>query len=773
MVAKITIGKSIAGVINYNEKKVKQDKAAFFHSDNMYLDTHKLTYQNKIDIFEDLISKRPKVQSNAVHIALAFDKSEHIDQFTLREISDKYLAGLGFNKQPYLVYQHFDADHPHIHIVTTNIVDEKKAIDLHGIGRELSEPVRKSIEQEFNLIVAEGRSTAKKERQRIPVEEYSKAGTKARISEIVRDISKTFAFASLAEYNTILNRYGVMADQGTDGSKIRENKGLVYRLLNEEGEMYGHSIKASAIFESPTLKNIEARFGKNKVRKVKGKGSVKSVIDSVFKAYNRIDRETFVRELTSKGIEPVFRTNKENITYGLQFIDHNTKSVYKASELGKTYSAAQLMARFGAFAISSAQEREAGRIMEAAYRQIKRDSPSYYFESTLLRDLPKLNLKLKLQQHFSGQSFELIDFMVYDFKERKREKLALTLQQEQLSFKDRATALLRFINVKPDIDLKTKLIFLLSNNVLVQQRGNDIILSDDRGKAVQVVIPGTTIAELFRTKDRSNYTLTEKDKIPFTLTERKLFANLGKGQPIPDDYRFASAYKVSFPRMERYTAKEMVPVLQSALTRNYLHEVLPKIDTTNAGRLMEELTNRGLLVKQNRVGELYIGYYRTANENFIKLPEQIASVLYKGGYNSQMERKLNDLVFLQNGTRVSTRYDMAVKIRQYGDQQKYRGIQQLVSNIESKNPQLYQLLHEASKRMFVATDPKDPDLAIKNKFDNLVTQIIFNVVVNYPSKNLSPKSNINHQYINNYIDGEVKKLTRSIKQHRDNKGRIL
>ncbi|MGI8583448.1 MAG: relaxase/mobilization nuclease domain-containing protein [Chitinophagaceae bacterium] len=35
---------------------------------------------------------------------------------------------IGFAEQPYLVYQHLDAGHPHIHIVTTNIQQSGKRI---------------------------------------------------------------------------------------------------------------------------------------------------------------------------------------------------------------------------------------------------------------------------------------------------------------------------------------------------------------------------------------------------------------------------------------------------------------------------------------------------------------------------------------------------------------------------------------------------------------------------------------------------------------------
>jgi hypothetical protein len=773
MVAKITVGKSISGVINYNEKKVKEDKAVFFHSGNMPLDSDKLSYMDKVNTFEMLMEEQPNVKTNAVHIALAFDKSEHIDQATLREISEKYLGGIGFAEQPYLIYQHFDADHPHIHIVTTNLTEDRNRIDLHDIGRVKSEPIRKEIEKEFNLVVAEGRTTAAKQRERIPVGEYSKAGTKARISQIVRDISKTFAYASLAEYNTVLNKYGVMADQGTEGSKIRERKGLVYRLTNEQGEMYGHSIKASAIYDAPTLKNIEAKFEKNKVRKAQGKTGIKTVIDQVFKSYKHIDQKTFDRELASKNIEVVYRKNKEGLTYGLQFIDLTNKSVYKSSEIGKDYSPAQLLTRFSNYSLSNTQEKEISKALEAVYRQVKRSGPEYFFESTLIRALPKLKLDDQLMKLIPGLPVETARIIAGDFINKKNERLPQVVQQEQLAFKDRATGLLKFINIKTGLDLKTKLIFLLSNNIELKQVGNDVLLSDDRGKGVHVNIPGITIQELFKTKEKVNFVLTDKDKLPFTITERKIFTDIGKGNRIPDDYKYGSAYKVSFPRMDAFTDISTMAHIQQSLTRNYLHEVLPKISQVNAGAIMEELTSRGLLVKPNRAGELFIGYYRTANENYIKVPDQLSRVLLKGGYNSEVEKKLNELVYFQKGTSVSSRYDLIVKIKQYADQEKFAGIQTVLNNIKGKNPELHQILKSVADKMFVAKDKNDPEFALKNKFDKLVTQIIYNVLVNYPSKSLTPNTNINHQYIKNYIDVEANKLMKSIKRQSENKGKTI
>ena len=40
------------------------------------------------------------------------------------------MQGIGFGNQPYLVYQHHDAGHPHIHMVTANIQADGQRIKM-------------------------------------------------------------------------------------------------------------------------------------------------------------------------------------------------------------------------------------------------------------------------------------------------------------------------------------------------------------------------------------------------------------------------------------------------------------------------------------------------------------------------------------------------------------------------------------------------------------------------------------------------------------------
>lgn len=60
---------------------------------------------------------------------------------------------IGFGAQPYLVYEHHNAGHRHIHIVSTNIQRAGSRIKLHNVGRNQSEKARKEIE--FKLFKAQ------------------------------------------------------------------------------------------------------------------------------------------------------------------------------------------------------------------------------------------------------------------------------------------------------------------------------------------------------------------------------------------------------------------------------------------------------------------------------------------------------------------------------------------------------------------------------------------------------------------------------------------
>lgn len=351
MVARINSGKSIKGALNYNEQKVGQGRASLMMAGNYPLEKDLLDYDQKLLVLQRQAQLNERVVTNCVHISLNFETNEKIAPAVMDNIVQDYLAQIGFGEQPYLVYRHTDAAHPHVHIVTTNIQPDGGRISLHNLGKERSEPARETIELKYGLIRARGRGSNQQVRQELEQLKpgavtratYGKEETKKAITQIVTLALQKYNVSSLPELNAVLNQFGVKADRGNEQSNTYRNGGLLYRLIDEQGRHIGVPIKASKIYNSPTLKKLEGRFEKNKERRPLLKNKLKFQIDRILKKYQTITKETLVRELAKQDIQLLFRENKDGVIYGLTYIDHRNRSVFNGSDLGKAYSAKAIL----------------------------------------------------------------------------------------------------------------------------------------------------------------------------------------------------------------------------------------------------------------------------------------------------------------------------------------------------------------------------------------------------------------------------------------------
>src|SRR5215831_3277105 len=120
MVAVIKKGHSLSRLVNYNEHKVQEGKAECIEAVHYPKDLERLNFHDKLKRLENLAALNENVTANSVHISLNFDPSDKLAKQDLKVIASTYMKSIGFSNQPYLVYQHHDAGHPHIHIVTTN-----------------------------------------------------------------------------------------------------------------------------------------------------------------------------------------------------------------------------------------------------------------------------------------------------------------------------------------------------------------------------------------------------------------------------------------------------------------------------------------------------------------------------------------------------------------------------------------------------------------------------------------------------------------------------
>lgn len=348
MVAVIKTGHSIYRIINYNENKVKEGVAECIGAANYPVDHDKMSINMKLKHFLKRMELNENVKRNSVHISLNFDVSEsHLSQGKLMNIADAYMGKLGFGKQPYLIYQHHDAGHPHIHIVTTNIEADGKRIDLHHLGIRKSEPARKYIEKAFALVKAEARKKQTYKLQPIAAQrvQYGKSQTKRAIQNVLDYVIGQYKYTSLPELNAVLKQYNVLAERGSENSRVYQHKGLLYRVLDSGGNPVGVPIKASAFYSKPTLQFLETKFRENGAKRMQHKARVKNAVDLALLGKEWVTMDELSRALDREGVSTVFRKNPEGLIYGITYVDHRTKCVFKGSALGKKYSAKAIQER--------------------------------------------------------------------------------------------------------------------------------------------------------------------------------------------------------------------------------------------------------------------------------------------------------------------------------------------------------------------------------------------------------------------------------------------
>ncbi|HRN73535.1 MAG TPA: relaxase/mobilization nuclease domain-containing protein [Ginsengibacter sp.] len=341
MVARINTNRSIAKTFNYNEQKVQQGKAEILAESGFLKDVQRLNFHDKINHFERYTSLRDSAKTNTLHVSLNFDPSEKLSNEKMIDIAAAYMEKIGFGQQPYLVYRHYDSGHPHLHVVSVNIKRDGDRISMHNLGRNQSEKARKEIEIEFGLVKAEDKKNADPMKLQ-PVNAkkvtYGKAETRRAIANVLGPVINQYKFTSLAELNAILGLYNINADRGQEGSRIYRNNGLTYRILDEQGNKVGVPQRASSFFMKPTLAKLEGKFLENESLRLPYKKRLQTAIAWVLSKYPA-NIESFVKALEKENISVVLRKGKENVIYGITYVDHKTKCVFNGSDLGKQYSA--------------------------------------------------------------------------------------------------------------------------------------------------------------------------------------------------------------------------------------------------------------------------------------------------------------------------------------------------------------------------------------------------------------------------------------------------
>lgn len=337
MVAKISSGSLLYGVLAYNQTKVDERMAMVIFTNRMIEPK-----DGEYDIttcmrsFEPYLLANQRTEKPVLHISINPDPKDKLSDEQLSEIAQTYMDKMGYGDQPFIVYKHEDIDRHHIHIVSLRVDENGKKID-HNFEFKKSMDICRALEQQYGLVPADQKQ--RQESAPLKAVDYEKGDVKHQVANVIRPVAQGYHFQSLKEYKALLSFYNVHVEEVRGEVKGKPYRGLVYSALNSKGEKVGNPFNASSFGKSVGIDAIEKRIKKStEIIKQKGlKDRSKKVIASVMKS--NPDRIGFEKELTKNDITVLFRENEQGRIYGATFIDHEMKAVFNGSRLGKEFSA--------------------------------------------------------------------------------------------------------------------------------------------------------------------------------------------------------------------------------------------------------------------------------------------------------------------------------------------------------------------------------------------------------------------------------------------------
>jgi hypothetical protein len=353
MVQRMQILTGLRRAFSYNEQKLKRGQAELISAENFIKFPHQLDIKERLTRFNNQMALNDRAKKRAIQITLNFHPSENgkLDKNTFREIAREYMKRMGFENQPYLVYQHHDAGHPHVHIVST-------LINADGARMQVPRPWEakkyiKELEQIYGLLSHE-KTQLQKMQQEMPEQKirqvqklkYGQMATMPGISNVLDLVITHYKYTSLLELNAILRLYNVQVSNGREGSKLHNNKGLIYQILDDHGKRISKPIPAHKFDSKPTLRNLERKFLENEISRQPDVRRLKIAIDWTLVRPPKTLR-AFVKALEMEGVEAVVAKDKEGRACGFAFVDHRTRSAFGEGSLGQKYTSLGILERLG------------------------------------------------------------------------------------------------------------------------------------------------------------------------------------------------------------------------------------------------------------------------------------------------------------------------------------------------------------------------------------------------------------------------------------------
>lgn len=241
MIAKMVKGRGFRGALEYDLTK---EKGRIIDSNMAGQTPRELAAE-----FGQIRKLRPNLGKAVLHVSLSAAPGEKLTDEQWREIGQRYLRGMGFTDNQYIITRHTDTEHEHIHILANRITHAGEVVS-DGQDYRRQETIMREIERDYGLqrvapsIEAERKAPTKGEIERAM--RTGQPSTRDQLQKLCDGAAKDCR--SFTEYVERLEAVGVevVPVVQLNGAKL---SGLSYRLdgVTMKGSDLGKGYTAAGI----------------------------------------------------------------------------------------------------------------------------------------------------------------------------------------------------------------------------------------------------------------------------------------------------------------------------------------------------------------------------------------------------------------------------------------------------------------------------------------------------------------------------------------------
>jgi hypothetical protein len=237
MIGKVTIGSSFGGVVRYVTQK---PEARLIHAEGVRMEN----FQTAIDDFNMQRKLNPDLRRAVGHVSLSWSKNdaEKLTSEIMMQRAKEYMQKMKIDDTQFLLVEHRDKNHPHMHLIYNRVSNEGKTIS-DRFQRERNQKICKEMTLKYGYYLGKDKSQVNRLQltgaDKIKYELYDAVTAAARTAQNwlqletalrVQGISLVFKYKSGT--NEIQGVSLGKGDVKMKGSKI--DRSLSYGKLNEK-----------------------------------------------------------------------------------------------------------------------------------------------------------------------------------------------------------------------------------------------------------------------------------------------------------------------------------------------------------------------------------------------------------------------------------------------------------------------------------------------------------------------------------------------------------